>query len=34
MKTRDPLFEPLTLGGLTLPNRVVMPPMTLSLIHI
>jgi N-ethylmaleimide reductase len=30
MKTRDPLFEPLTLGGLTLPNRVVMPPMTRS----
>ena len=26
----DPLFEPLTLGALTLPNRIVMPPMTRS----
>jgi len=26
----DPLFTPMTLGGLTLPNRIVMPPMTRS----
>ncbi|CAD5106105.1 alkene reductase [Zestomonas carbonaria] len=26
----DPLFRPLTLGGLDLPNRIVMPPMTRS----
>jgi N-ethylmaleimide reductase len=26
----DPLFAPLTLGALTLPNRIVMPPMTRS----
>lgn len=30
MKTHDPLFEPLALGSLTLPNRIVMPPMTRS----
>lgn len=30
MKTHDPLFEPLALGPLTLPNRIVMPPMTRS----
>lgn len=24
----DPLFEPIRLGGLTLPNRVVMAPLT------
>jgi N-ethylmaleimide reductase len=28
--TNDPLFQPLTLGGMTLPNRIVMPPMTRS----
>ncbi|AOY93926.1 alkene reductase [Cupriavidus sp. USMAA2-4] len=28
--TQDPLFEPLRLGALTLPNRIVMPPMTRS----
>ncbi|WP_439671723.1 2,4-dienoyl-CoA reductase or related NADH-dependent reductase, Old Yellow Enzyme (OYE) family [Cupriavidus necator] len=28
--TQDPLFQSLQLGGLTLPNRVVMPPMTRS----
>ncbi len=28
--TQDPLFQPLTLGELTLPNRIVMPPMTRS----
>ncbi|RZI40783.1 alkene reductase [Herbaspirillum sp. HC18] len=27
---QDPLFQPLTLGGLSLPNRIVMPPMTRS----
>ncbi|WP_296651056.1 alkene reductase [Paraburkholderia sp.] len=27
---RDPLFQPLQLGALTLPNRIVMPPMTRS----
>lgn len=27
---RDPLFETFSLGGLDLPNRVVMPPMTRS----
>jgi len=27
---RDPLFQPLRLGALTLPNRIVMPPMTRS----
>ncbi|MBY4833541.1 alkene reductase [Burkholderia dolosa] len=26
----DPLFQPLQLGALTLPNRIVMPPMTRS----
>lgn len=26
----DPLFQPLPLGGLALPNRIVMPPMTRS----
>ncbi|SEJ44031.1 alkene reductase [Azotobacter beijerinckii] len=26
----DPLFQPLHLGGLELPNRIVMPPMTRS----
>ncbi|QBR01658.1 alkene reductase [Paraburkholderia pallida] len=26
----DPLFQPLKLGSLTLPNRIVMPPMTRS----
>jgi len=26
----DPLFQPLTLGNLSLPNRIVMPPMTRS----
>ncbi|UCV05143.1 alkene reductase [Dechloromonas denitrificans] len=26
----DPLFQPLTLGRLALPNRIVMPPMTRS----
>jgi N-ethylmaleimide reductase len=26
----DPLFEPLALGEITLPNRIVMPPMTRS----
>ncbi|AJC21750.1 alkene reductase [Pandoraea pulmonicola] len=28
--TQDPLFQPLRLGALTLPNRIVMPPMTRS----
>ncbi|SDP15401.1 N-ethylmaleimide reductase [Ralstonia sp. 25mfcol4.1] len=28
--SQAPLFQPLTLGGLTLPNRIVMPPMTRS----
>ncbi|KVX95742.1 alkene reductase [Burkholderia ubonensis] len=28
--TQDPLFQPLQLGALTLPNRIVMPPMTRS----
>jgi N-ethylmaleimide reductase len=28
--TNDPLFQPLKLGGMTLPNRIVMPPMTRS----
>ena len=28
--TSDPLFQPLKLGALTLPNRIVMPPMTRS----
>jgi len=28
--TRAPLFQPYTLGGLALPNRIVMPPMTRS----
>ena len=28
--SNDPLFQPLQLGGLTLPNRIVMPPMTRS----
>ncbi|GGY24496.1 alkene reductase [Paludibacterium paludis] len=28
--TRHPLFQPLRLGSLTLPNRIVMPPMTRS----
>ncbi|TDF62591.1 alkene reductase [Cupriavidus sp. L7L] len=28
--TQDPLFQSLQLGGLTLPNRIVMPPMTRS----
>lgn len=28
--TQDPLFQPLRLGTLTLPNRIVMPPMTRS----
>lgn len=28
--TQDPLFQPLTIGELTLPNRIVMPPMTRS----
>lgn len=28
--THDPLFQPLQLGALTLPNRIVMPPMTRS----
>lgn len=28
------MFTPHRLGALTLPNRIVMPPMTLSLIHI
>ena len=27
---QDPLFQPLTLGDLSLPNRIVMPPMTRS----
>ncbi|MDF0732702.1 alkene reductase [Pseudomonas entomophila] len=27
---RDPLFQPLQLGGLNLPNRILMPPMTRS----
>jgi N-ethylmaleimide reductase len=27
---QDPLFQPLTLGALSLPNRIVMPPMTRS----
>ncbi len=27
---QDPLFQPLRLGALTLPNRIVMPPMTRS----
>jgi len=27
---QDPLFQPYTLGGLDLPNRIVMPPMTRS----
>lgn len=26
----DPLFQPLHLGGLDVPNRIVMPPMTRS----
>ncbi|MFP3624746.1 alkene reductase, partial [Burkholderia sp. SIMBA_051] len=26
----DPLFQPLQFGALTLPNRIVMPPMTRS----
>ncbi|AIO70028.1 alkene reductase [Burkholderia oklahomensis] len=30
MTNDDPLFEPLQLGGLILPNRIVMPPMTRS----
>lgn len=29
-ESTDPLFQPLTLGGLELPNRIVMPPMTRS----
>ena len=28
--TRNPLFQPHSLGNLTLPNRIVMPPMTRS----
>lgn len=28
--THDPLFQPIQLGTLTLPNRIVMPPMTRS----
>lgn len=28
--SQAPLFQPYTLGGLTLPNRIVMPPMTRS----
>ncbi|QQX87014.1 alkene reductase [Cupriavidus necator] len=28
--TRNPLFQPHALGALTLPNRIVMPPMTRS----
>jgi len=28
--TRNPLFQPHSLGALTLPNRIVMPPMTRS----
>lgn len=28
--TNDPLLQPLRLGALTLPNRIVMPPMTRS----
>lgn len=28
--SQAPLFQPLSLGGLTLPNRIVMPPMTRS----
>ncbi|MGF6963914.1 N-ethylmaleimide reductase [Paraburkholderia sp. WC7.3g] len=28
--TNDPLFQPLKLGGITLSNRIVMPPMTRS----
>ena len=28
--TNDPLFQPLKLGSMTLPNRIVMPPMTRS----
>ncbi|KVU53985.1 alkene reductase [Burkholderia ubonensis] len=28
--TQDPLFQPIQLGTLTLPNRIVMPPMTRS----
>ncbi|VVE32148.1 alkene reductase [Pandoraea commovens] len=28
--TQDPLFQPLQLGAVTLPNRIVMPPMTRS----
>ena len=28
------LFNPLTVGALTLPNRFVLAPLTLSLIHI
>lgn len=27
---QDPLFQPWQLGSLTLPNRIVMPPMTRS----
>lgn len=30
MNTTDPLFQPVALGSLTLPNRLVMPPMTRS----
>lgn len=30
MSSTSPLFEPITIGGLTLPNRIVMAPMTRS----
>lgn len=29
-QSNDPLFQPLTMGGLTLPNRVLMSPLTRS----
>lgn len=28
--SNDSLFQPLSLGGMELPNRIVMPPMTRS----